>query len=69
MKSVVATRNLPAGTVLTGEHLTVKKPGTGIPAYRLAELIGRRLRRDFQADELLVEDELEVITECAAKSV
>jgi N-acetylneuraminate synthase len=59
-KSVVARMDLPAGTVLREEHLTVKKPGTGIPASRLPELIGRRLRRAVKADELLQEDDLEV---------
>jgi N-acetylneuraminate synthase len=59
-KSVVARVDLPAGTVLQEEHLTVKKPGTGIPANRLPELIGRRLRRAVKADELLQEDDLEV---------
>ena len=31
-KSVVLRRELTAGTVLTREHLAMKKPGTGIPA-------------------------------------
>ena len=56
-KSVVARAPLSAGTVVTGEHLTVKKPGTGIPAARLPELIGLRLRRDVAADELLSESD------------
>ena len=60
-KSVVARVGLPAGTVLGEEHLTVKKPGTGIPATRLPELIGARLRRSLKADELLQESDLEVM--------
>ena len=59
-KSVVVCQNLAAGTVLHEEHLTVKKPGTGIPGYRLPELLGARLKRDIKADELLIEDDLEV---------
>jgi N-acetylneuraminate synthase len=59
-KSIVARVDLPAGTVLREEHLAVKKPGTGIPASRLPELIGRQLRRDVKADELLREGDLEV---------
>lgn len=59
-KSVVARVDLPAGTVLREEHLTVKKPGTGIPASRLSKLIGRRLRRAVRADESLREEDLEV---------
>lgn len=58
-KSVVARTDLPAGTVLRVEHLTTKKPGTGILASRLNELIGRRLRRDVAGDDLLREDDLE----------
>jgi len=59
-KSLVACRDLQAGTVLRREHLTFKKPGTGIPASRLAEVIGRRLCRDIKAGELLDEASLEV---------
>jgi N-acetylneuraminate synthase len=62
-KSVVAAGPLPAGTVLRKEHLAVKKPGTGIPAHRLAELIGTRLKRSCEADEFLVEDDLEGLTD------
>ena len=57
-KSVVSRTDLPAGTVLQLEHLAVKKPGTGIPANRLPELIGRKLTRDVEANELLQEDDL-----------
>jgi len=58
-KSVVAGRDLPTGTVLQAEHLALKKPGTGIAAARLPELIGRRLNRPVKADELIVEDALD----------
>jgi N,N'-diacetyllegionaminate synthase len=58
-KSVVARRDLPAGAVLTESDLAVKKPGTGIPGNRLAEVIGRRLRRAVTVDELLRVDDLE----------
>src|SRR5262249_44133803 len=44
-KSIVFSSDLPEGTVLQKEHLTMKKPGTGIPADRLPELVSRRLRR------------------------
>jgi N-acetylneuraminate synthase len=52
-KSVVARIDLPAGTELREEHLTVKKPGTGIPAGELPKILGRRLRRYLKADEML----------------
>lgn len=58
-KSVVARMDLLAGTVLKASHLTIKKPGTGISAERLASVMGRRLVRDVQANELLLESHLE----------
>lgn len=59
-KSVVVRADLPKGTRLAPEHLTLKKPGTGIPAARLVELFGTRLTRDVKADELLREEDFEV---------
>jgi N,N'-diacetyllegionaminate synthase len=58
-KSVVAVADIPAGTVISGEMLAAKKPGTGIPARRLAEVIGRRARTDIPADSVLTEGDIE----------
>ena len=58
-RSIALVTPLPAGHVLTAEDLTAKKPGTGIPAERSEELVGRRLRSDVPADRLLREDDLE----------
>jgi N,N'-diacetyllegionaminate synthase len=60
-QSVVARQDLPAGTVLAAEHLATKKPGTGLPAARLTELMGARLNRSLKADELVLESDLEVV--------
>lgn len=58
-RSVAPRTNLPSGTILEPAHLTLKKPGTGIPPSRLTNLLGRRLRRDVRADELIQETDLE----------
>jgi sialic acid synthase SpsE len=58
MKSVVAREALPAGKVLVESDLAVKKPGTGLPADRMHELIGRQLRHAVDADQLLEESDL-----------
>lgn len=58
-KSVVARIDLPAGTLLQAEHLTVKKPGTGIPADRIQQVIGRRLNQKVSRDEILRVESLE----------
>lgn len=58
-KSVAMKVALPAGATLNLDHLTAKKPGGGIPAARIRELTGRRLKRAVAADEFLREDDLE----------
>ena len=58
-KSVVTRMDLPADTVLKKDHLTIKKPGTGIPAEQIGQVAGRRLRRDVKADQLLGKDDLD----------
>jgi N,N'-diacetyllegionaminate synthase len=59
-KSVVARIDLPVGTVLKADHLTVKKPGTGVPPSHLSNLIGRRLRSSVAIDQQLREDQLAI---------
>ncbi|MDX1979556.1 MAG: N-acetylneuraminate synthase family protein [Bryobacteraceae bacterium] len=59
VKSIAARMDLPAGAVLSESHLTMKKPGTGITADRLPELIGRRLARPVAAGEFLAEADME----------
>ena len=58
-KSVVAVADIPAGAVISGEMLAAKKPGTGIPARRLREVVGRRARRDIPSDTVLTEADVE----------
>jgi N-acetylneuraminate synthase len=57
-KSVVAVVDIPAGAVLERSMLAAKKPGTGIPAKRLDELAGRRVRDAIAADTVLLEEHL-----------
>ena len=52
-QSVCAARDLPVGHRLTGDDLTVKRPGTGIPARDLASLVGRQLASPVGANDLL----------------
>lgn len=52
-KSVVARRDVQAGTILDSSHLTLKKPGTGLPASDLSSLFGKTLSRNIKADEMV----------------
>ncbi|MDA0219549.1 MAG: N-acetylneuraminate synthase family protein [Proteobacteria bacterium] len=58
-KSVATNDDLSAGVVLERGHLTLKKPGMGIPAAELDSLVGRRLRVAVTADRLLKPSDLE----------
>jgi N,N'-diacetyllegionaminate synthase len=58
-RSLVASSDLPAGTVIAREHVAIKKPGTGLAPDRLDEIIGRRLARSVAADQVLAVDDIE----------
>lgn len=58
-KSVVASQDLRAGTLLALHHVRLKKPGTGIPAGKMEQVLGRRLRTDVHADQVLQEADFE----------
>lgn len=58
-KSIVARKKLAGGRVLKADDLALKKPGTGLPASRLSEVIGRRLKRRVAAGKFISEDDFE----------
>jgi sialic acid synthase SpsE len=55
-KSIVAACDIAAGSVLTAQMLTLKRPGTGLAPAELAHVIGRRLTVDVAKDELLMRE-------------
>ena len=57
-KSLVAARDVPAGTVLCPEHLVILRPGTGLPPGRLTSVLGRRTARAIAADTPITEEML-----------
>lgn len=52
-RSLIVTRDLAAGTVLEPEMITVKRPGFGIAPKYLELVIGRPLKVDVEADDIL----------------
>ena len=55
-RSLVATRDIPAGTTITAEMLTRKRPGTGIRPKFLDTLIGRQAKIDIKEDTTITWD-------------
>ncbi len=58
-RSVVPTRDLPQGAVLSPGDLVAKKPGTGIPGNMIQSLYGKRIKRAFKVDEIFQYGDLE----------
>ena len=55
-RSVVAACAIPAGTAITREMLTVKRPGFGVKPKFIDALVGRVARRDIDDDEVITWD-------------
>jgi N-acetylneuraminate synthase len=58
-KSIVASHDLEAGQLLEAADLALKKPGNGLPADRLDDVVGKTLRHGVAADTLLREEDFE----------
>lgn len=52
-RSLVTTKSVVAGEVLSEEAVWSKRPGTGIPSHRMEEVIGRTASRDLPANALI----------------
>jgi N,N'-diacetyllegionaminate synthase len=57
-KSIVARTRIPEGAVLEPEMLTTKRPGNGISALRIADVVGRTAARELEPDHQLEEADL-----------
>lgn len=58
-RSIVAARDLPAGTTLAWEDLDWLRPGGGLPPGRESELLGRRLIDDLTRGEMILPEKLQ----------
>lgn len=57
-RSVVALRPIAAGTVIEQDMVWGKRPGTGIPSWRMDEVVGRTAVRDIDANTLIAWEDL-----------
>lgn len=58
-RSVVAACDIIKGTIITGEMLTFKRPGTGIPANDFKNVIGKKACVKIKEDEIILKEMLE----------
>ena len=55
-RSLVARLDISAGTVLTAEMISFKRPGTGISPAEINTVLGKPCKRDILAEEVLTWD-------------
>ena len=58
-KSLIVVRAIPAGETLTIEDLRLMRPGTGIPAIFIQQVVGKRVRANLDAQHRLHWTDLE----------
>jgi N,N'-diacetyllegionaminate synthase len=58
-KSVVALVEIPMGAVIHQEMIGIRKPGTGVPAARFHEVIGKRAARTIASHTILTAIDVE----------
>jgi len=58
-KSLVAARDIPAGTVVTESDVAVKSPGQGLSPLKMPALIGKRLNRAMARDDYFFQSDLD----------
>lgn len=59
LHSVVSVRDIAAGATLKAEDVWVKRPGTGIPARQLGDVVGRVAKRSIPRDQLIAWQDIE----------
>jgi sialic acid synthase SpsE len=52
-KSVVLSRNVKKGEKITEDHIALKRPGTGLYAREIKNILNKKLRHDLSKDHIL----------------
>ena len=58
-RSVVSTCKIKAGTTITQEMVWSKRPGTGIPSWKMDEVIGKKAAKDIEKNVLITYEDIE----------
>lgn len=56
-RSIVAAKEIKAGSIITETDITYKRPGTGISPKYYQYVIGRRAKRDIGYDQILTQED------------
>ncbi|MFC1673129.1 N-acetylneuraminate synthase family protein [Pseudomonadota bacterium] len=61
-RSIVASVDIAAGTVITGDMLHLKRPGTGLHPRELDTVIGKRAKRAIRGNQRICLDDINTLT-------
>lgn len=57
-RSLIAKKDIAAGSIIQDEDIVVKRPGMGIHPSMLQHIVGRKAQKDIQADEPITWDSI-----------
>ena len=57
-RSVVTLQNISKDQIISKEMVWSKRPGTGIPSYKINEVIGKKAKKDIKQNTLISWDDL-----------
>lgn len=58
-RSIVAKKKLNRGTVINMDLIDFKRPGDGIPPNDYEKILGKKLKKDINYDDLILKEDLE----------
>lgn len=58
-RSIVSLCDISKDEIITQEMIWSKRPGTGIPSYKMGEIIGKKVTRDISKNSLIFPDDIE----------
>lgn len=58
-RSIVAHKNIPAGTIITDEMIILKRPGNGLSPEFINKVVGQKAKRDIPCDSLINFEDIE----------
>ena len=57
-RSIIAAKNIPEGTQITRDMLTVKRPGFGIKPKFIESLIGKKAKSNIEKEQWITWNDL-----------
>ncbi len=58
-RSIIAVKDLSAGTVLTKDMLSAKRPGDGVAPDKIGLFLGKKLKKNICSDSLIFHEDIE----------